>query len=46
MIYDKEIALKRGLNQAFLRSVPSKRDANVYTSDNPNAYIVKKISQR
>lgn len=40
-IYDRKKVMKKGLDKGFLRSVPSKKFAKVFTSGNPDAYIIK-----
>jgi len=44
-IYDREIVMKKGLDKGFLRSVNTYEQALVYVSNNPNAYIIKKVSK-
>lgn len=46
LIYDKDVVQKKGLDKGFLRSVPTKRDADVYVSNCPPCYIIKKVSNK
>ena len=42
-IFDRKVAYKKGLNKAYLRTVPTKRLADVFTGGQTSDYIVKKI---
>lgn len=44
-IYDRKIAYSKGLNKAFLRVVPTKKLADIYTNKQ-NDYIVKKVKEK
>lgn len=46
IIYDKKCVQKKGLDKCILRTASTKHNAKVYTSNNPEAYIVKKISEK
>ena len=46
VIFDKKCVQKKGLNKCFIRSTSKKKYANTFVSGNPNAYIVKKLTNK
>jgi hypothetical protein len=46
MIFDKKCVQKKGLDKCFLRSTTNPRNAKVYVSNDPTAYIVKKVGKK